>query len=81
MPVIPFPSERVLNSATFMRRYIVLSIARNVWKLHFLFFYLIFFKFSISFKNYTMYACNSCSIWKSIQFCNFYVQVYCAFQR
>ena len=50
MPVIPFPSERVFNSATFMFRYIVLSTARNVSNLHLNFFFL----FPISFKNYTM---------------------------
>ena len=39
MPVIPFPSERVFNSATFMLRDIVLSIARHFWKLHFYYYY------------------------------------------
>ena len=34
MHVIPFPSERVFNSATFMCRYIVLSNARNFSNLH-----------------------------------------------
>ena len=52
MPVIPFPSERVFNSATFTCRYIVLSTARNVSNLHLKFSF--FFKFPISFKNYTM---------------------------
>ena len=52
MHVIPFPSERVFNSATFMFRYIVLSKARNVSNLHLKFSF--FFKFPISFKNYTI---------------------------
>ena len=52
MPVIPFPSERVLNSATFKCRYIVFSTARNVLNLHLKFHF--FFLFPISFKNYTM---------------------------
>ena len=30
MPVIPFPSEGVLNSATFICRHIVLTIIRNL---------------------------------------------------
>ena len=52
MPVILFPSERVFNSATSKCRYIVLSTARNVSNLHLNIY--IFFKFPISFKNYTM---------------------------
>ena len=52
MPVIPFPSERIFNSATFTCRYIVLSTAKNVSNLHLKFSF--FFKFPISFKNYTM---------------------------
>ena len=34
MPVIPFPSERVLNSATFMCRHIVLATVGNFLNLH-----------------------------------------------
>ena len=34
MPVIPFPSERVFNSATFMFRHIVLATVRNFLNLH-----------------------------------------------
>ena len=30
MTVIPFPSERVFNSATFMRRHIVLTTIRHL---------------------------------------------------
>ena len=37
--------------------------------------------FNVSLKNCTMYACNSFSIWKSIQFCNFYVQAHCAYHH
>ena len=46
MPVIPFPSERVFNSATFMCRYIVLSNTRNFSNLH-----LNFFNFPSHSKN------------------------------
>ena len=35
---------------------------------------LIIYLFYISLTNCTMYACNSFSIWKSIQFCNYYVR-------
>ena len=35
MTVIPFPSERVFNSATFMRRHIVLTTIRHLSNLHF----------------------------------------------
>ena len=63
MPVIPFPSERGFNSATFIRRQIVLSTIINFSNLHLknqkkLIFYL----FSISLTNCDMYACNSFSI-------------------
>ena len=34
MTVIPFPSERVFNSATFMRRHIVLTTIRHLSNLH-----------------------------------------------
>ena len=34
MPVIPFPSERGFNSATFIRRHIVLSTIINFSNLH-----------------------------------------------
>ena len=34
MPVIPFPSERGFNSATFNRRHIVLSTIRKFSNLH-----------------------------------------------
>ena len=52
MPVIPFPSERGFNSATFMCRHIVLTTIINVSNLHLknqkkLFIYL----FSISLTN------------------------------
>ena len=43
MPVIPFPSERVFNSATFMCKYIVLSTARNVSNLHLKFSFFFYF--------------------------------------
>ena len=46
MHVIPFPSERVFNSATFMCSYIVLSHARNFSNLHFYFFYYFIFHHS-----------------------------------
>ena len=48
MPVIPFPSERVFNSATFTCRYIVLSTARNVSNLH------LKLSFFLNVLNYTM---------------------------
>ena len=34
MPIIPFPSERGFNSATFIRRHIVLSTIRKFSNLH-----------------------------------------------
>ena len=34
MTVNPFPSERVFNSATFMRRYIVLTTIRHLSNLY-----------------------------------------------
>ena len=34
MTVIPFPSERVFNSATFMHRHIVLTTIRHLSNLH-----------------------------------------------
>ena len=34
MTVIPFPSERVFNSATFMRRHIVLTTIRHLSNMH-----------------------------------------------
>ena len=34
MPVIPFPSERVFNSATFMCGHIVLTTIRKLSNLH-----------------------------------------------
>ena len=43
MPVIPFPSERVFNSATFLLRYIVpsLEISESCILIFFLIFHLI----------------------------------------
>ena len=39
--------------------------------------HIFFFWFPISLKPALGYACNSISIWRSIQFCNFYVQAMC----
>ena len=70
MPVIHFPTERVFNSATFMRRHIAFTVIRNFSNLHFkntktcncdnlrTFAFLLLFIFT-SLKKRTMYGCNS----------------------